>query len=176
MANIFGGVTMIKGLGHAAFNVKDMEKTIAFYEETIGFKKAFDIPRPENGEPWIVYMYGGGGQFIELFYGATKENLYREENIGFFHICVAVDDIQEAWKKIVETGAPQDDAPKQGADFNWQCWTHDPDGNQIVILCRQYSSFSGFVSSSIQMSTSLCTFTSKMGMAKPKSILKQQKL
>ena len=90
MANIFGGVTMIKGLGHAAFNVKDMEKTIAFYEETIGFKKAFDIPRPENGEPWIVYMYGGGGQFIELFYGATKENLYREENIGFFHICVAV--------------------------------------------------------------------------------------
>lgn len=42
---------MIKGIGHAAFNVKDMEKTIAFYEETLGFKRAFDIPRPENGEP-----------------------------------------------------------------------------------------------------------------------------
>ena len=43
-------------------------------------------------------------------------------------------DIQEAWKKIVETGAPQDDAPKQGADFNWQCWTHDPDGNKIELM------------------------------------------
>lgn len=42
------------------------------------------------------------------------------KGIGFFHICVAVDDIQEAWKKVLETGAPQDDAPKQGADSNWR--------------------------------------------------------
>ena len=125
---------MIKGIGHVAFNVKDMEKTVSFYEKTIGFKKAFDIHRPENGESWIVYMYGGGGQFIELFYGATKEISYKDENIGFFHICVSVDDIQDAWKKILETGAPQDDAPKQGADYNWQCWTHDPDGNKIELM------------------------------------------
>ena len=69
-----------------------------------------------------------------MFYGATKENPYRDENIGFFHICVAVDDIQEAWKRILDTGAPQDDAPKQGADFNWQCWTHDPDGIKIELM------------------------------------------
>ncbi len=125
---------MTNGISHAAFNVKDMEKTIGFYEETLGFKKAFEISRPETGEPWIVYIYGGGGQFIELFYGATKENPYRDENIGFFHICLAVDDIQEAWKRIVETGAPQDDAPKQGADHNWQCWTHDPDGIKIELM------------------------------------------
>lgn len=79
-------------------------------------------------------MYGGGGQFIELFYGATKENPYKDENIGFFHICVAVDDIQETWKKVLETGAPQDDAPMQGADSNWQCWTHNPDGIKIELM------------------------------------------
>lgn len=78
---------MVKGIGHAAFNVKDMDKTIEFYEKTLGFKKAFEIQKPETGEPWIVYIYGGGGQFIELFYGATKENPYSDENIGFFHIC-----------------------------------------------------------------------------------------
>ena len=103
-------------------------------EKTLGFKRAFDIPRPENGEPWIVYMYAGGDQFIELFYGGKKEIPYKDENIGFFHICVAVDDIQKAWKKVVETGAPQDDPPKQGADYNWQCWTHDPDGNPLEIM------------------------------------------
>ena len=74
------------------------------------------------------------GQFIELFYGATKENPYKDENIGFFHICVAVDDIHEIWDRIVKTGAPQDDPPKQGADFNWQCWTHDPDGIKIELM------------------------------------------
>ena len=47
---------------------------------------------------------------------------------------MAVDDIQAALKKIMETGAPLDDAPKQGADHNWQCWTHDPDGNKIELL------------------------------------------
>ena len=47
---------MVQGIGHAAFNVKDMDKTIEFYEKSLGFKKAFDIARPENGEPWIVYI------------------------------------------------------------------------------------------------------------------------
>ncbi len=125
---------MVQGIGHVAFNVEDMDKTIAFYEKTLGFRKAFDIQRPENGEPWIVYMYGGGGQFVELFYGATVPNPYKDEHIGFFHFCLAVDDIQEVWKRIVETGAPQDDAPKLGADHNWQCWTHDPDGNKIELM------------------------------------------
>ena len=125
---------MVQGIGHVAFNVEDMEKTIAFYEKTLGFRKAFDIQRPENGEPWIVYMEGGGGQFIELFYGATEANPYKDENIGFFHFCLAVDDIQEAWKRVVETGVPQDDASKQGADHNWQCWTHDPDGIKIELM------------------------------------------
>ena len=123
---------MVQGIGHVAFNVENMEKTVAFYEKTLGFKKAFELPR--GGDPWIVYLYAGGGQFIELFYGATEENPYKSENIGFFHLCVAVDDIHEIWKRIVETGAPQDDAPKQGADHNWQCWTHDPDGIKIELM------------------------------------------
>ena len=125
---------MVKGLGHAAFNVKDMETTVAFYERSLGFKKAFDINDPVTGEPWIVYVYAGGGQFIELFYGATQENPYSDDKIGFFHLCVAVDDINEAWNRIVESGAPQDDAPKQGEDLNWQCWTHDPDGIKIELM------------------------------------------
>ncbi len=125
---------MITGIGHTAFNVRDMEKTVAFYEKSLGFKRAFDIARPENGQPWIVYMYAGGNQFVELFYGGKNVTPYSDENAGFAHLCVAVDDIQEIWKKIVESGAPQDDAPKQGADFNWQCWTHDPDGNKIELM------------------------------------------
>ena len=125
---------MVKGIGHVALKVKDMEKSISFYEETLGFKKAFEIEEPETGEPWIVYVYGGGGQFVELFYGGKKEIPFDEENIGFFHLCVSVDDIQDAWKRVVETGAPQDDPPKQGLDYNWQCWTRDPDGNKIELM------------------------------------------
>ena len=125
---------MVQGIGHVALNVKDLKKSIAFYENSLGFKKAFELGRGEDEEPWIVYLYGGGGQFIELFHGATKEIPYSNDNIGFFHMCVAVDDIQEAWKRVVETGAPQDDAPKFAGDNNWQCWTHDPDGIKIELM------------------------------------------
>lgn len=48
---------MVKGIGHAAFVEKDMDTTVSFYEKTPGFKKIFDIPRPETGEPWIEYLY-----------------------------------------------------------------------------------------------------------------------
>lgn len=125
---------MIKGIGHAAFVVKDMDVTVAFYEKTLGFKKVFDIPRPETGEPWIEYLYAGGNQFIELFYGGTEEDPFRDERIGFFHLCLEVEDVHEVWEKLKETGAPLDDAPKQGADGNWQCWTHDPDGIKIELM------------------------------------------
>ncbi|MCQ2482998.1 MAG: VOC family protein [Clostridia bacterium] len=124
---------MIKGIGHTAFNVKDMEKSIKFYEKTLGFIKAFDIYNDKD-EPWIVYMYAGGTQFVELFYGATNDVAYSDKNAGFFHLCLEVDDINEAWKRIVDTGAPQDDAPKQGGDGNWQCWTHDPDGVKLELM------------------------------------------
>lgn len=125
---------MVKGIGHTAFVVKDMDTTVAFYEKTLGFNKIFDIPRPETGEPWIEYLYAGGNQFIELFYGGTDEDPFRDERIGFFHLCLEVEDVHEAWKKVKETGAPMDDAPKQGADGNWQCWTHDPDGIKIELM------------------------------------------
>lgn len=125
---------MVKGIGHAAFNVTDMEKSIAFYERTFGFQKAFEIQRPETGEPWIVYLYAGGNQFVELFYGATEQVPYQDKNAGFFHLCIEVDDVQKAWQRVCETGAPQDDAPKTAGDGNWQCWTHDPDGVKIEMM------------------------------------------
>ncbi len=124
---------MVKGIGHGAFNVKDMDKTVEFYEKCLGFKKAFEIPR-STGEPWIVYMYAGGDQFVELFYGATKDIPYKDENAGFFHLCIEVDDIQSTWQRLVETGAPLDDAPKCAGDGNWQCWTHDPDGVKLELM------------------------------------------
>lgn len=125
---------MINGIGHSAFNVTDMEASVEFYEKTLGFQKAFEIPREDTGEPWIVYMYAGGNQFVELFYGATEQVPYRDENAGFFHLCLEVEDIHAAWKRIVDTGAPQDDAPKRGGDGNWQCWTHDPDGVKLELM------------------------------------------
>ena len=125
---------MMKGIAHAAFNVSDMERALRSYRETFGFEKAFELKHPETGEPWIVYVHAGGNQFIELFYGGVTPQKYQDQNIGYSHLCLEVEDIHETAERIEKAGAPLDSGVRQGCDGNWQCWTHDPDGNRIELM------------------------------------------
>ena len=124
----------VKGLAHVAFNVSDMDKAIQFYQDVLGFEKAFDLKNPKTGEPWIVYLYAGGNQFVELFYGGVNYQGYKDENIGFSHTCLEVGDIHEIADRIVKAGWVLDSQVSQGMDMNWQCWTHDPDHNRIELM------------------------------------------
>jgi len=56
----------ITAIAHLAVTVKDMKKSLDFYTRVLGFKKAFEIPEPETGKPWIEYLYVGNKQFVEL--------------------------------------------------------------------------------------------------------------
>ena len=126
--------SVIKGIAHSAYTVQDMESAVAFYEKVFGFKKAFTMNHPKTGSPWIVYLYVAENQFIELFYGGIKEDPYSDERIGYSHLCLEVGDIQEAAAAVLAAGAPLDAKPSMGIDGNWQCWTHDPDGNRIELM------------------------------------------
>ena len=122
---------MIKRIGHLAFVVQNMERSLAYYSGVLGFKKAFELRKKDN-EPWIVYIKVGAGQFIELFYGGTEKPL--KGNIGYNHVCLEVDDIQAVATHLRAQGVPLDHGPSQGLDLNWQCWSHDPDGNRIEFM------------------------------------------
>ncbi|MBO4399508.1 MAG: VOC family protein [Lachnospiraceae bacterium] len=98
------------------------------------FKKPSIFRDRRTESPGSCTCTAAEGSLSSFSTARPRENPYKDENIGFFHICVAVDDIHEIWDRIVKTGAPQDDPPKQGADFNWQCWTHDPDGIKIELM------------------------------------------
>lgn len=125
---------MIKGIGHNAYTVKDMEKSLHFYSEILGFKKLFELKRPETGEPWIVYLKVKDGQFIELFYGGNKKVEVDGSTIGYSHLCLEVDDIHQTAEYLKSKGVHLDVEPKQGLDLNYQCWARDPDGNRIEFM------------------------------------------
>ena len=46
---------MIIGINHKAFHVVDMERSLEFYCDKLGFKKTFEL-KTDEGEPWIVYL------------------------------------------------------------------------------------------------------------------------
>ena len=120
--------------GHLAVTVKDMEKSLDFYTNALGFRKAFELARPETGEPWIVYLNVAPGEFLELFYGGEDDNPWQDKLIGFNHLCLEVDDIYAAVEKVRAAGYPIDSEPRQGSDTNWQAWIKDPNGIRIELM------------------------------------------
>lgn len=123
---------MIKGIGHAAFTVEDMEKSLHFYCGILNLKKAFELTR--DGQPWIVYIKIREGQFIELFYGGTNKIEFDRSRTGYSHLCLEVEDIQAIANHLKANGLTLDTEPKMGVDKNWQCWVRDPDGNRIEFM------------------------------------------
>lgn len=124
---------MYKGIAHLAFTVSDMEKSLDFYCNKLGFQKAFSI-EDDNGNPWIEYIKICNGQFIELFHGGKNKNEVSFDTIGYSHLSIEVEDINEVANHVTSMGITLDVAPKQGKDTNFQCWVSDPDGNRIEFM------------------------------------------
>lgn len=122
---------MLKGTAHVSFVVEDMEKSLHFYCDILGLKRAFDMDW--EGNPWLVYVSVRPGQYIELFYGGKRK--YRNpEAAGGDHLCFEVDDIYEIAERLEKNGVTLDVRPMQGKDYNYQCWAKDPDGNRIEFM------------------------------------------
>ncbi|WP_046181234.1 VOC family protein [Domibacillus tundrae] len=124
---------MIKGIGHLALTVQNMDKSLQFYCDILGFERAFEIRDDENN-PWIEYIKVAPGQFIELFYGRQNKHQEKSHEIGFNHFCLEVDDINKVANHLKTKGLTLDVEPTKGKDNNYQCWIKDPDGNRIEFM------------------------------------------
>ncbi len=122
---------MIKGLAHLAFHVSDLEKSISFYEDILGFKKKFTLDN-EDGTPWLVYLQVNENQFIELF--PAEHKIQTQEGTSYMHLCLEVDNIHDLVKNISKKGVKIDNPVIMGLDNNYQAWIHDPDGNPIELM------------------------------------------
>ncbi len=125
---------MITRIAPGAVTVRDMEESLRFYTEALGFTKAFELANPKTGAPWIIYLNICPGQFLELFYDGTTENPWRSDLIGFNHFCFEVDDIQEAARRVKDAGFVLSSEPRQGSDHNWQAWVTDPNGIRVELM------------------------------------------
>lgn len=125
---------MIKQIAHLAFGVKDMKKTLHFYTEIMGFKKAFTLYDPNDDTlPWIEYVKIFDSNFIEFFYSGNDHQFSNDE-VSYQHFCLETDDIHAFVKRMNEYDYPLDSPVSLGLDHNWQCWVRDPDGNRIEIM------------------------------------------
>ncbi len=123
---------MITGLGHVAFRISNLDRSLDFYCNKLGFREAFRLDREGTPSPWIVYLQIAPGHFIELFPGGQGENDARA--LGYNHFCLLVDDLPATLKELKARGLPITGEPVRGLDNNWQYWVEDPDGNAIELM------------------------------------------
>ena len=122
----------VAGIGHVAIRVKDVERTLAFYVEKLGFKEMFRLEREEK--LWIVYLRITDTQFLEVFPDAIGDRAPEREANGLNHVCLEVTDIDDAIAELVRAGVALAREKQLGADGNFQAWIEDPDGNRIELM------------------------------------------
>lgn len=113
---------------HNNFNVLDLEKSIAFYEEALGLKVVKTYKAPDGS---FILAYMGDGETehtLELTWLRDRKEAY---NLGEneFHLALTVDDMEAAHKKHEEMGCICYENPEMGIYF-----IHDPDNYWIEII------------------------------------------
>ncbi|QCJ01121.1 VOC family protein [Agrobacterium larrymoorei] len=122
----------VSEIAHVAIMVSDVERTLDFYVNKLGFEEVMRLDR--DGALWLVYLRVTDTQFIEIFHGGTGDRAPAFELIGYNHLCLSVPDIEKSVVELEQAGIPLYRAKKLGLDGNWQCWIEDPDGHRIEVM------------------------------------------
>lgn len=120
-----------KRLTHVAVRVKDIEKSIEFYESKLGFKH---IRTQDMGFLKIAFISSGDGEpMIELTqFTAQIEGMETE---GFSHIGMFVDDVDAVYAASIANGAEWEGKPgRPGPGAPYMGFMIDPDGYRLEIM------------------------------------------
>jgi catechol 2,3-dioxygenase-like lactoylglutathione lyase family enzyme len=150
-------------LAHVAFQVRDLDASLAFYSEGMGMREQFRITYAElleqmendaqagnrhdvddatiaafeahRDQAWIVYIEVAPLQFIELFPAIAPESLTEPlVSDSYSHLCLEVEDIEATAAEFVARGIELDRPISTGLDKSRQFWVADPDGHRIEIM------------------------------------------
>jgi len=108
---------------HVCLTVSDLDRSITFYCDHLGFTRGPEF-RNEDGKLWGIFLYLNNGDFLELFQG--------EDNHFSGHLCFEVDDIQEATRTLRAQGLEVSD-PAMGRSGAWITGLRDPDGYTVEL-------------------------------------------
>lgn len=113
---------------HENYNVTDLEKSLAFYEEAFGLR---EIRRKTASDNSFIIVYVGNEEStfeLELTWLAEKEGRY---DLGEceFHLAFRTDDYEAAYKKHKEMGCICYANPSMGIYF-----VEDPDGYWLEVV------------------------------------------
>jgi lactoylglutathione lyase len=123
----------ITGYGHVAIKVKDLDASLDFYRERLGFPEMLRL-KNDDGSTWLVYLRITDDHYLEIFPGAEGDRAPGWNANGVNHMCFTIDDLDATTARINAAGIKLTAEIKEGLDGNRQAWIEDPDGNRIELM------------------------------------------
>ncbi|MBM7615451.1 lactoylglutathione lyase [Alkaliphilus hydrothermalis] len=118
---------------HTCIRVMDLEKSLAFYKEALGFKETRRKDFPDN-EFTLVFLSDEEGHYeIELTYNYNPEEPYVIGN-GFSHMAVATENLEASREKHMEMGYTVTKLMGLPGSPPRYYFVTDPDGYDIEII------------------------------------------
>ena len=108
---------MITGFNHTSFTVADMDKSVKFWTEMLGFEAASvsaregrwqeDVTGIPGAMLLVAHLYGHGHhiEFIQYLAGAVPGDAPTPALRGAAHVCLETDDIERTWETLLRAGA-----------------------------------------------------------------------
>jgi len=129
-----------KGLDHVAIAVKDLDKAISIYRDTLGLELTETEEVPEQQVKAAIFGHGMGR--VELISPTTPDSgvarFLEKRGEGLHHICVEVEDIEATMAALKAKGAPLiDEKPKPGAGGAKVAFIHPKGTGGVLIELRQ---------------------------------------
>jgi methylmalonyl-CoA epimerase len=112
----------VKRIDHVAIVVRELEATLRFYRDTLGVAPSRILDFPREGVKIAFLPLGGpGGSEIELLEptdpAGSVARFLEKRGEGLHHLCLEVEDIDEALAELTAAGAAVlDTAPRPTAE------------------------------------------------------------
>jgi lactoylglutathione lyase len=105
--------------------VKDLERSVKFYEDVVGLKVVHRLPGPHGD---IVFLGAGGETLLELMGGRSK-NVDEDISIGF-----STGDLDALTKELHARGVKIHSGPFSPAPGVHFLFVQDPDGLKVQFV------------------------------------------
>ena len=136
---------MTPAVDHVGLTVSSLDRSLVFYRDAVGLEVVLEqekdggylsaITRYPGAHVRMAQLEGNGGSRIELFEYLEPQGHaapHEPADVGITHVCLLVDDIQDARRRLVGAGAEPFSTPvpiDTGANAGgWALYVRDPDG------------------------------------------------
>ena len=132
---------MITKIDHIGVVVSDIEEALKVYQQALGLSLAKIQERPDQAVT-IAFLPTGESE-IELVQPVTSDSgvakFLQKRGEGIHHLCLEVDDIEEALAKLREKGLQLiDEMPRTGPEGERFAFIHPKSTHGVLIELYEY--------------------------------------